>query len=111
MLNAILMSEIPASSLNLLPLETQPMMEMLNGQIEVLDADKLRCSLYGQLVTLIHVTGKTKPWEIKGWRWIGRHPYPTLLRRILWSGGTFVFRLSAYTFQSGSGEERLTKLR
>ena len=82
-LNAILMSEIPAAFLNVLPRETQPVMEMLNDQVEVLDADRLRCFLHGQPVTLVHVTGKTKPWELRGWRWIGRHPYPTLLRRLL----------------------------
>lgn len=82
-LNAILMSEVPAESLYVLPAETQPIMEMLSGQVELPDGGGLSCSLRGRPVTLVHVTGKTKPWEIKGWSWLGRHPYPTLLRRLL----------------------------
>jgi hypothetical protein len=77
------MSEVPAESLTVLPQETQPDVEQLRYFVELADVDKLSCSLHGKPVTLLHLTGKTKPWERWGWNWQGRHPYPTLLRRLV----------------------------
>jgi glycosyltransferase involved in cell wall biosynthesis len=83
-LNAILMSEVPAECITVLPQETQPTVtETLEGEVELLDLEELSCSLRGRPVTLVHITGKTKPWELRGWSWIGRHLYPTFLRRLL----------------------------
>lgn len=83
-LNAILMSEVPAEHITVLPQETQPTVtEMLNEQVELLDVEKLSCSLRGRPVMLVHITGKTKPWELRGWSWIGWHLYPAFLRRLL----------------------------
>ncbi len=83
-LNAILMSEVPAECITVLPQETQPTVrETLEGEVELLDIVELLCSLRGRPVTLVHITGKTKPWELRGWSWIGRHLYPTFLRRLL----------------------------
>lgn len=83
-LNAILMSEVPAEHVTVLPPETQPTYaEMLGGHVELLDIEKLSCSLRDRPITLVHITGKRKPWELKGWRWIGRHLYSAFLRRLL----------------------------
>jgi len=82
-LNALLMSEVPAESLSVLPRETQPDVEQLRYLVELVDVDQLSCLLHGKPVTLVHLTGKTKPWERRGWNWQGRHPYPTLLRRLV----------------------------
>ena len=60
-LNALLMSEVPAESLSVLSRETQPDTEQLRYLVELVD--QLSCSLHGKPVTLVHLTGKTKPWE------------------------------------------------
>lgn len=82
-LNAILMSEVPSGSLTVLPPESQPDTEQLRGQVELIDVDTLSCSLHDKPVTLVHLTGKTKPWELRGWNWRGGHLYATLLRRLV----------------------------
>lgn len=82
-LNAILMSDVPPGSLTVLPPEVQPDVEQLRYLVELIDVNRLSCSLHGKPVTLVHLTGKMKPWERQGWYWQGRHPYPTLLRRLV----------------------------
>ncbi len=85
-LNAILMSELPEETLAIQPQETQPSMEQLRWDTQLLDANSLSCLLYGQPVTIVHPTVPTKPFERQWWFDQAGSPYPALLRRLLVNG-------------------------
>jgi hypothetical protein len=79
-LNALLMSEIPEESVDVLPRRA-----MGFGSVRVHDPQQLRCSCGGQPTIMLHSTGSPKPWNprlrlaVKKWR----PAYTRLLRRVL----------------------------
>ena len=83
-LNALLMSEVPADALEVLPIEWTPFGSLLT-QVKVEDALRLKCSCRGEPTRLLHNSGEPKPWNPRlraAWRkW--RPAYVGLLRRVL----------------------------
>lgn len=86
-LNALLMSEVPAGAVELLPEHAAvfpPDME----RVDVFDADRLSCSIDGRPVTLLHYSWVPKPWQRNAWRRMRRpsqDAYAGLLPRILFA--------------------------
>ena len=84
-LNALLMSEVPAEAVCLLPEEESvfpPMME----HVEVEDADALLCTLGGAKITMLHYSWVPKPWAPRAWRRMQRplhDAYARILPRVL----------------------------
>lgn len=89
-LNALLMSEVPERSLTILPRDEQPNTRQLRYRVDLVDVEDLSCSLGSRPVSIIHFTGRPKPWVYRGWHWRGRNPYPRLLRRLLVGGDVSV---------------------
>ena len=68
-LNAILMSEVPAEGLMLLPYHRHPAHHADRRRTEVRDARTLACSHEGEPTAFVHYVGKRKAWESEGaWR-------------------------------------------
>lgn len=86
-LNALLMSEWDPAALAVLPPETSPgplQMRALTAGVHVQDPRSLASRYRGRPVLALHsLGGRGKPWQHKGWLWLGDNPYPKLLRRLL----------------------------
>lgn len=83
-LNALLMSEVPADALEVLPIEWTPFGSLLT-HVRVEDASRLKCSCRGEPTKLLHSSGEPKPWDPRlrsAWgKW--RPAYVGLLRRVI----------------------------
>jgi len=79
-LNAILMSEIAEEAVALRPLHEQP--DWL-GEVEVVDAQTLRCRYRGGETSILHFSLAPKPWEPSGWRRATRNAYIELFPRVV----------------------------
>ena len=86
-LNALLMSEIPESSVELLPGYEWDMRE-----VELVDLHTLECVSGGQTQTLLHTPTSPKLWQEGGWRRVERGAYVELMPRLL-LGPDVVLRL------------------
>jgi hypothetical protein len=85
--NALLMSEVPAGTVELLPEQAIVFPPNLE-RIDVLDADRLECAIDGEPVAMLHYSWVPKPWEPRAWRRMEqplRDAYARLLPRILFA--------------------------
>jgi hypothetical protein len=80
-LNALLMSELPADALAVLPAGE----EVFAGGVTIDDMRSLRCSVGGRPARVIHVPDRPKPWEPLGWFRRGGVVYLRLMRRLLFA--------------------------
>lgn len=86
-LNALLMSEVPAGTVELLP-ETAVVFPPNLERVDVLDLGRLECSIDGEAVTMLHYSWVPKPWEPHAWRRMQkplRDAYARMLPRILFA--------------------------
>lgn len=94
-LNAILMSEVPADALCLLPVEEAPTAFADRHQVDVVDVTRLACTFRGRRSVFLHTSGVPKPWQANGWLpRIWRDGYVRLLPRVLF-GEDVPLRLDA----------------
>jgi hypothetical protein len=82
-LNAILMSEVAAESLLVLP-HTERAAGKL-PEVRVVNARKLQCKYQGSRTTILHVDGGRKPWEQRSILQIRNDAYVRLMSRLLFS--------------------------
>jgi hypothetical protein len=85
--NALLMSEVPAGTVELLP-ETAVVFPPDLERIDVLDVDRLECTIGGEAVAMLHYSWVPKPWEPRAWRRMQqpmRDAYALLLPRVLFA--------------------------
>jgi hypothetical protein len=82
-LNALLMSEVPAGRVQLLPKDAVGQGRRELAQIIVVDLRRLESGHAGRRTTLFHAWGRPKPWQAKAWRNLTRTPYVRFLRRLL----------------------------
>lgn len=80
-LNALLMSEVPADELLVLP-ESEAVFPPAAENARVLDRARLSCELDGQAVRLVHYSWVPKPWEPLAWRRT-RRPLSDVYRQLL----------------------------
>jgi hypothetical protein len=80
-LNALLMSEVPAADLLVLP-ESEAVFPPAAEDARVLDRARLYCELDGQAVRLVHYSWVPKPWEPLAWRRT-RRPLSDVYRQLL----------------------------
>jgi hypothetical protein len=81
-LNAVLMSEIPAGALRLLPAEAVPIGDASGLQVDR-GGEYLVSTGLGQGVWILQGNGATKPWEAGGWRRLAGRGYEVALRAVL----------------------------
>lgn len=79
-LNAILMSEIPATSVEILP-----SYEWHLGRVEIVDESRLVCVANGAHQPLLHTPRTPKVWQARGWRHVepSTRAYVELMPRVL----------------------------
>jgi hypothetical protein len=83
-LNAILMSEVPAGALAVLPGDEAPASTRDRHRVRIADLHRLSCSVGGLPTVLVHSAGTPKPWQDDGWqRRIWADGYARLLPRVL----------------------------
>lgn len=86
-LNAVLMTEIPAQALRVMP-ESEVAFPPDIERVRVVDEQTLACTLDGRPVRILHYTWVPKPWAPLAWRRM-EHPlrdaYVKLLPRLLFS--------------------------
>jgi hypothetical protein len=86
-LNALLMSEVPADAVSLLPRSSVPIWRELR-RVRVVDERRLHCSHDGAAPVLLHAAGSPKVWEPRGWMHVdSRDAYGRLLARCLMASG------------------------
>ena len=81
-LNALLMSEVPESAVELWSHLLAPSWEE-RDEVHVVDATSLRCWVDGEEPFFLHATGQPKPWQPKGWLRLRFDAFSELLRRVL----------------------------
>ena len=84
-LNALLMSEVPAGAVQLLP-ETAVVFPPDLERVDVGDLGRLECTIDGHPVSMLHYSWVPKPWEPRAWRRMHRplrDAYVRMLPRIL----------------------------
>jgi hypothetical protein len=81
-LNAILMSEVPADAVAALPAEAEVYWDRLR-EVEVLDEARLTCHLAGAPVAILHYSYRPKPWEPRAWPRVTDDAFMRLLPRVL----------------------------
>ena len=85
-LNAILMSEIPAGALTLLPAAEAPLQYDARRNTRLDDAERLVCTHEGVRTVLIHAAGEPKPWAPAAWGTaVWRDAYAAVLPRLLFA--------------------------
>lgn len=84
-MNAVLMSEVPADAVRELPQEAAPTSDRLMW-VRVKDVRTLACEVRGIPTVLLHMTGGPKPWQDVAWLRVRRNGYVQLLPRLLLSG-------------------------
>ncbi len=82
-LNALLMSEEPAGSIELLPQNAAAQGPSELARTTVVDLSRLECRHAGQQTMLLHAYGRPKPWQSNAWRNLRRTAYVRCLRRLL----------------------------
>jgi hypothetical protein len=82
-LNALLMSEVPVGSIELLPRNAVAQGPRELAQTTVVDLRRLECRRAGQQTTLLHAYGRPKPWQPNAWRNLRRTAYVRCLRGLL----------------------------
>jgi hypothetical protein len=82
-LNALLMSEVPAGRIELLPKDAMVLGRRPLAETAVVDFRRLECRHDGQVTTLLHAYGQPKPWQPNAWRYLSRTAYVRCLRRLL----------------------------
>lgn len=85
--NALLMSEVPAGAVELLPEKAVVFPPDLE-RIDVLDLGRLECAIDGEAVVMLHYSWVPKPWEPRAWRRMQRplrDAYTRMLPRILFA--------------------------
>jgi hypothetical protein len=80
-LNAILMSEVPASALEVLPSGTMAYAQSRDARVS--DLDTLNVTAMGRASTIAHFSLGPKPWSPGGWKRVGREPLLPLFTRCL----------------------------
>ena len=81
-LNALLMSEMPRSAVEVLP----PEYEVHPGQMmhaSVVDASTLRCTYHGNRLSILHYSMQPKAWQRSGWVRVRRDAYVRLFPRVV----------------------------
>jgi hypothetical protein len=84
-LNALLMSEIPERAVHLLP-EPGAVFPPDMERVEIVDLERLACSIDGAPVTMLHYSWVPKPWVPRAWRRMDRplqDAYARLLPRVI----------------------------
>lgn len=82
-LNALLMSEIPAESVHLLPRDEAPTHPRDRVVVTVQDERRLICSCRGTRTTLLHAAGNPKPWQVRRSALTQADCFAQLLPRVL----------------------------
>jgi hypothetical protein len=85
-LNALLMTELPAEALSLLPSEVEVFRVHLM-QARIVDRRTLACRFRARQTLLLHYNSRPKPWENAAWAQVRRDPYVSLLPRVLLDKG------------------------
>ena len=84
--NALLMSEIPAEAIEILPYDEAPTSYSARHSMRVHDVDRLTCSQAGLPSIFVHASGTPKPWQFDGWRrQLWHDGYARLLPRVLFA--------------------------
>lgn len=81
-LNALLMSEVPADALALLPAAQEAHPDDL-ADTRIIDARTLACALHGGRTTLLHYSMGPKAWDRRGWIRARRDAYVRLFGRVV----------------------------
>jgi hypothetical protein len=84
-LNALLMSEVPAGAVHLLP-EAAVVFPPDLERVDVRDLGRLECAIGDHAVSMLHYSWVPKPWEPRAWRRMQRpmrDAYARMLPRIL----------------------------
>jgi hypothetical protein len=81
-LNALLMSEIPAGAVEVLPAthEVHPDDLMMT---RIVDLNTLECTLNGERATILHYSMAPKAWDGRGWLRVRRDAYVRLFGRVV----------------------------
>jgi hypothetical protein len=90
-LNALLMSEVPSGSVELLPQNQQVHPDSL-ARVEVVDDGSLECLVGGERPAILHYSMAPKAWSPRGWRRVRSDAYVRLLSRVV-CGTDVVLRL------------------
>ncbi len=80
-LNALLMSELPDGAVHLLP-ESEAVFPPDMERVDVVDLERLTCTIGGNAVTMLHYSWVPKPWAPRAWRRMQR-PLRDAYARIL----------------------------
>ncbi len=91
-LNALVMSEVPASRVVVGPRTGMVMQPDELRDTQVVDADRLRCVWRGEPVTMLHAIGRHKPWQRRAAREFRATAYTRCLLRAL-TGPDLVVRI------------------
>ena len=91
-LNALLMSEVPSDSLELID-EARVVTIHDMRRVRCVDADTLRCSLAGRDTLILHCMDGPKPWMSNGWMAVADDAYVRLFPRLLFANDV-VLRLN-----------------
>jgi hypothetical protein len=81
-LNALLMSEIPAGAVEVLPATHEVHPEDL-AKTKIVDVKTLECALDGGPVTILHYSMAPKAWDRRGWLRVRRDAYVRLFGRVV----------------------------
>ena len=84
-LNALLMSEIPAEAVQLLPRDEAPTHPRDRVVVTVQDERRLICSCRGTRTTFLHAAGNPKPWEMRRSALTRNDCFARLLPRVLFA--------------------------
>ena len=91
-LNALLMSEVPADRVTVGRATGMPMLPDALSETRVVDAARLRCEWRGEPVTMLHAIGARKPWQPSAARELRATAYVRCLLRVL-TGPDLVVRI------------------
>ena len=92
-LNALLMSEVPADALEVLPNSLCVFWDELD-QVDVVEPGSLRCTRDSEDVAVLHYSFGPKPWESLAWTRVRRDAFVRLLPRVLF-GDDVALRMDA----------------
>jgi len=84
-LNALLMSEISAAAIHLLPRDAAPTHPRDRVVVTVQDERRLICTCRGTRTTLLHAAGNPKPWEVRRSALTRADCFARLLPRVLFA--------------------------
>jgi hypothetical protein len=81
-LNALLMSEMPQSAIQVLPYRVAPFPQDMS-RVRIEDKGRLACTLQGTPTLLLHYSMAPKPWQPLGWTRAGRQAFLELFPRVV----------------------------